>query len=80
MPKFSLGRRQFAIGAAAAATALVLPGKAFPVNALPDDGLAQAAGTRPLFGRQDTRRYGQTQPVGTGRGRNESGFHLPKIW
>jgi hypothetical protein len=35
MSKFSLGRRQFALGAAAAATtALVLPGKALPVDAL----------------------------------------------
>ena len=45
MPKFSLGRRQFAIGAAAAATALVLPAKAFAVNALPDNVVPQAAGT-----------------------------------
>ncbi len=45
MPKFSLGRRQFALGAAAAATALVLPGKAFAVNDLSDNVLAQATGT-----------------------------------
>lgn len=43
MPKFSLGRRQFALGAAAAATALVLPGKALPGEALPVDVLAQTA-------------------------------------
>jgi hypothetical protein len=46
MPKFSLGRRQFALGAAAAATGLVLPGNALrgnalPGNALPVDVLAQ---------------------------------------
>jgi hypothetical protein len=34
MPKFSLDRRQFAIGAAAAVTGLVLPGNALPGNAL----------------------------------------------
>jgi hypothetical protein len=38
MAKFLLGRRQFALGAAAAATGLVLPG-----NALPGDVLAQTA-------------------------------------
>lgn len=36
MPKFSLGRRQFALGAAAAAATTLLPG-----NALPGDLLAQ---------------------------------------
>jgi hypothetical protein len=35
MPKLLLGRRQFALGAAAAATTLVLPGNALPGNALP---------------------------------------------
>jgi len=43
MPKILLGRRQFALGAAAAATALALPGKAALGKALPDDPLAQAA-------------------------------------
>ena len=44
MPKTLLGRRQFALGAAAAAaTALVLPGKAARGNALPIEALAQAA-------------------------------------
>jgi len=44
MPKFLLGRRQFALGAAAAATsALALPGKAVLGKALHDDLLAQAA-------------------------------------
>ena len=43
MPKFLLGRRQFALGAAAAATsALALPGKAALGKVLPDDLLAQA--------------------------------------
>jgi hypothetical protein len=43
MPKFLLGRRQFALGAAAAATGLVLPGKALPGNALPVNLLVQTA-------------------------------------
>lgn len=44
MPKFLLGRRQFALGAAAAATsALALPGKATLGKVLPADLLAQAA-------------------------------------
>jgi|ERR1051326_2671310 hypothetical protein len=42
MPKFLLGRRQFALGAAAAATsALALPGKAVLGKALPGDLLSQ---------------------------------------
>jgi hypothetical protein len=46
MPKFLLGRRQFALGAAAAATsALALPGKAVLGKALPGDLLSQAAAT-----------------------------------
>jgi hypothetical protein len=44
MPKFLLGRRQFALGAAAAASALALPGKAALGKVLPDDLLAQAPG------------------------------------
>lgn len=44
MPKFLIGRRQFALGAAAAATtALALPGKAVLGKAIPGDLLAQAA-------------------------------------
>lgn len=43
MPKFLLGRRQFALGAAAAATALAVPGTAVLGKALPNDLLAQAA-------------------------------------
>jgi hypothetical protein len=43
MPKFLLGRRQFALGAAA--TALALPGEAVLGKAIPDDLLAQAADT-----------------------------------
>ncbi|HEY2116773.1 MAG TPA: hypothetical protein VGJ51_16880 [Candidatus Angelobacter sp.] len=44
MPKFLLGRRQFALGAAAAATsALALPGKAVLGKALPGDLLSQTA-------------------------------------
>ena len=43
MPKFLLGRRQFALGAAAAATStLALPGKAALGKVLPADLLAQA--------------------------------------
>jgi hypothetical protein len=38
MPKFSIGRRRFALGAAAAATTALLPG-----NILPGDLLAQTA-------------------------------------
>jgi hypothetical protein len=41
MPKFLLGRRQFALGAAA--TALALPGKAVLAKALPGDLLSQTA-------------------------------------
>jgi hypothetical protein len=41
MPKFSLDRRQFALGAAAAVTALVLPEKALSITAVPDGILAQ---------------------------------------
>ena len=44
MPKFILGRRQFALGAAAAATALVLPGKALSAKVLSDSVSPQAAG------------------------------------
>ena len=44
MPKFLLGRRQFALGVAAAATsALALPGKAVLEKALPGDLLSQPA-------------------------------------
>jgi hypothetical protein len=43
MSKFLLGRRQFALGAAAATTALVLPGTAALGDALPGDLLPQAA-------------------------------------
>lgn len=43
MPKILLGRRQFALGAAATATALALPGKAVLGKAVPGDPLAQAA-------------------------------------
>jgi hypothetical protein len=42
MPKFSLDRRQFAIGAAAAVTGLVLPGNALSVNASETQAPAQA--------------------------------------
>ena len=45
MPKFSIGRRQFALGAAAAATTLVLPGTAAFGSSLPGDPLAQTAVT-----------------------------------
>ena len=41
MPKFLLGRRQFALGAAATATALALPGKAALAKTLPADSLLQ---------------------------------------
>ncbi|MGB9119284.1 MAG: hypothetical protein WCE73_01580 [Candidatus Angelobacter sp.] len=41
MPKFLLGRRQFALGAAAAATTALIP----KGNALMIDGLAQTAPT-----------------------------------
>jgi hypothetical protein len=44
MSKFLLGRRQFALGAAAATTALVLPGTAALGNALPGDLPPQSAG------------------------------------
>lgn len=44
MPRPTMGRRQFALGAAAAATALILPVNAIPADALPlDDALSQAA-------------------------------------
>jgi hypothetical protein len=44
MPKFLLGRRQFALGAAAAAaSALTLPGKAALARALSADSLPQTA-------------------------------------
>ncbi len=43
MPKFLLGRRQFALGAAAAATTALIP----KGNALPIDILAQAAAANP---------------------------------
>jgi hypothetical protein len=43
MPKFSLDRRQFTLGAAAAVTALVLPEKALSLTALPDSPLSQTA-------------------------------------
>jgi len=44
MPKFLLGRRQFALGVAAAATsAFALPGKAVLGKALPGDLLSQPA-------------------------------------
>jgi hypothetical protein len=42
MPKFSLDRRQFAIGAAAAVTGLVLPGNALSANVLETSAPAQA--------------------------------------
>jgi hypothetical protein len=56
MPKFSMDRRQFTLGAAAAVTALVLPGKALPEKALsltdlPDCLLAQT-GTAQASGAQ----------------------------
>lgn len=48
MPKFLLGRRQFALGAAAAATsALALPGKAALGKALAGDLLPQTAADQP---------------------------------
>ncbi|HWF05834.1 MAG TPA: hypothetical protein VHA06_19255 [Candidatus Angelobacter sp.] len=43
MPKFSMDRRQFALGAAAAVTALVLPEKALSITVVPDDLLSQSA-------------------------------------
>ena len=43
MPKFLLGRRQFALGAAAAATTALLPGKAALGSPLPGDLLAQTS-------------------------------------
>ena len=43
MPKFLLGRRQFALGAAAVATTALIP----KGNALPIDTLAQAAAANP---------------------------------
>jgi hypothetical protein len=44
MPKFSLDRRQFAIGAAAAVTGLVLPGNALSANVLETPAPAQTTG------------------------------------
>lgn len=44
MPRFTMGRRQFALGAAAAATALILPVNTISADALPlDDVSSQAA-------------------------------------
>lgn len=45
MPKFILGRRQFALGVAATAAGLILPGNALSGKDLPDNILPQAAGT-----------------------------------
>jgi hypothetical protein len=47
MPKFTLGRRQFALGAAAVATAFVLPGKALSAKVLPDSVLPQTVAPDP---------------------------------
>ncbi|HEY3768181.1 MAG TPA: hypothetical protein VGN44_05875 [Candidatus Angelobacter sp.] len=51
MPKFSMDRRQFTLGAAAAVTALVLPGKALPEKALSitavPDGILSQSGAAP---------------------------------
>ena len=47
MPKFILGRRQFALGAAAAATTLVLPAKALSGKAFSDIAPAQTAAVDP---------------------------------
>jgi hypothetical protein len=47
MPKFTLGRRQFALGAAAAAAALVLPAKALSAKVLPESVLPQATSLDP---------------------------------
>lgn len=44
MPKFSLDRRQFALGAAAAVTGLVLPGNALSANVSETQAPAQATG------------------------------------
>jgi hypothetical protein len=54
MSKFSLDRRQFALGAAAAATALVLPInvlpiKALPIKALPGNALPMDAVSEPVL-------------------------------
>ena len=45
MPKFSLDRRQFALGVAAAVTGLVLPGNALSGNISEAQAPAQTAGT-----------------------------------
>ena len=45
MPKFILGRRQFALGVAATAAGLILPGNALSGKDLPDNILPQATGT-----------------------------------
>jgi hypothetical protein len=47
MPKFSLDRRQFALGAAAAVTVLVLPGYALSANVSETQAPAQTTGVDP---------------------------------
>jgi hypothetical protein len=47
MPKFSLDRRQFALGAAAAVTGLVLPGNALSANVSETQAPAQTTGADP---------------------------------